>query len=454
VASVSTTHADPVAGTIYQAGDVVTYLFTVTNPGNVTLQTVAITDALPGVVLQPACSTLGPLAPNAPAVTCTGTYTVLQADINRGYLTNTAVATGEDSSGNTVTDDDVVTTPTNPYPGLTVTKTANVTTVSTPQQITYTVNVRNSGNQTISNLVVTDALQGAVAEAKCADLGSLAPGESTSCQVTYQVTQADIDAGSPIHNVAVAKGTDENDRPVINTGDVDVDVAQNPDITLEKSVSETTGVSEDDELIYSFLVTNTGNVSLSNVTIDEGAFTGTGTAPQIDADTCDVVAGSATIAANGDVVLAPGGAIRCFSTPYTVTEQDVLNYFSTVDATTGLGGTLLSNTATANATSPAGPVSDTDDATTALNGPAPSAPAGPTPTTPQPTQPTQPGATTPATSKPPLVITGGGPYAPTGGTVLTAQHNLMAIPITAGFFGLLGLLWFGLSRNRRQERAS
>ena len=452
---------------VTKAGDVVTYTFTVRNTGTTVLTDVVVNDPMEGLVLN-GC-TWASLAIGSAPVSCTGTYTVTQADIDGGVIHNAATVTANTPGGGEVPPGggEVDVTP-DPTSSLALVKTAAPTVANAAGQvITYTFTVTNTGTRTVSHVQVLDtSLPGMdFTDSTCSDLGQLAPEQSAICTATYTVTQADINAGGTIDNTATAQGIDSGGDQVVSDPDTaQVTVTRTPGITLDKSASITTGGSEDDQIVYTFLVTNTGNVDLSNVTIEEGAFTGTGPAPQVDASTCTIVSGSLTGSA-GALALAPGASMRCLSTPYTVTEQDVLNYFSTVDATTGLGGTLLSNTATANATSPAGPVSDTDDATTALNGPAPSAPAGPTPTTPQPTSPgsttpggttpsgTTPGDTTPATSRPPLVIAGGSPYAPTGGTVVTSQHNLMAIPITAGFFGLLGLLWFGLNR-RREERAS
>ena len=65
--------------------------FTVTNTGNVTLTNVTVTDPLITVTGTPIAS----LAPGASdAATFTGTYTLTQADIDAGTLTNTATATG------------------------------------------------------------------------------------------------------------------------------------------------------------------------------------------------------------------------------------------------------------------------------------------------------------------------------------------------------------------------
>ncbi len=74
----------------YELNSNITYSIVVKNTGNITLTGVTITD--PGAVIN-SCT------PNIPAfinpgnsVTCTATHTVTQADLNRGYFTNTATA--------------------------------------------------------------------------------------------------------------------------------------------------------------------------------------------------------------------------------------------------------------------------------------------------------------------------------------------------------------------------
>jgi hypothetical protein len=87
-------------------GDVLTYGFTVTNNGNVTLTNVMVTD--PGAtVTGGAILTLAPGATDN--ATFTASRTVTQADVDSGSLTNTATVSGIPPSGPAVTDTDSVT---------------------------------------------------------------------------------------------------------------------------------------------------------------------------------------------------------------------------------------------------------------------------------------------------------------------------------------------------------
>ncbi|MGO3886595.1 MAG: DUF7507 domain-containing protein, partial [Mycetocola sp.] len=82
------------------AGDVVTYSFLVTNTGNVT-----ITDVVPVEESFSGTGTLGAFSPESASLdagesaTFTAEYTVTQADIDSGELTNTATVTGTPPEG-------------------------------------------------------------------------------------------------------------------------------------------------------------------------------------------------------------------------------------------------------------------------------------------------------------------------------------------------------------------
>ena len=85
------------------AGDTIAYSFQVENTGNVTLTGVGVTDPMPG--LSPVVCPATTLAPGT-TTTCTATYTVIQADIDAGIVSNSALATGTPPTGPAVTDDD------------------------------------------------------------------------------------------------------------------------------------------------------------------------------------------------------------------------------------------------------------------------------------------------------------------------------------------------------------
>ncbi|MGL1102675.1 DUF7507 domain-containing protein, partial [Vibrio parahaemolyticus] len=70
-----------------KVGDKISYSFSVTNTGNVTITSTGLTDVLIAYSGLSCGST--PLAPKA-TTTCSGLYTVSQADIDAGSVLNSA----------------------------------------------------------------------------------------------------------------------------------------------------------------------------------------------------------------------------------------------------------------------------------------------------------------------------------------------------------------------------
>ena len=96
-------HNDTNSDGFAEAGETISYSFTVTNTGDTTLTNITITDPLVGIVISG-----GPIASLAPGVTdsttFTGTYTFTQADVDAGQVTNQATANAIDPAANAVTD--------------------------------------------------------------------------------------------------------------------------------------------------------------------------------------------------------------------------------------------------------------------------------------------------------------------------------------------------------------
>ena len=169
------------------AGEIITYSFAVTNTGNVTLTNVTLTDPLPGINV-----TGGPIPSLSPgasdATTFTATYAITQADIDVGQVVNQATTTGTppagpdvgDDSGTTTGDDVPTTTPLTSGPGITLVKTADTSALQSPPQvgdtITYRFAITNTGNVTLSNVTIADALPGVVLTGN--PIVALAPGQT------------------------------------------------------------------------------------------------------------------------------------------------------------------------------------------------------------------------------------------------------------------------------------
>ena len=247
------------------AGTPLTYSYQVTNTGNVTLNPVTVTDPMTGLSAITCPSTS--LAPDA-SETCTATYTTTQADVDAGSLTNTGTATGTPPTGPNVTATSSVTIPANQTPAITLVKSASITSYSaagTP--VTYSYKVTNTGNVTLNPVAVTDPMAG-LSAVTCPST-SLAPGASETCTATYTTTQADVDAGS-LTNTGTATGTPPSGPNVTATSSVTIPAAQSPAISVIKSLDHGQLLGgRTPPSTYSYVVTNTGNVTLSAIVVND-----------------------------------------------------------------------------------------------------------------------------------------------------------------------------------------
>ncbi|WP_344324557.1 DUF7507 domain-containing protein [Kitasatospora putterlickiae] len=329
------------------AGEPITYTFEVKNTGNVTLKDVKVSEGAftgSGTLSPVTCPTAeaATLAPGA-TVTCTATYTVTQADMDAGSVKNTATSTGTPPKGEPpVSPPSDVTVTATDQPALSLVKSASTGTLVAGEEVVYTFEVKNTGNVTLKDVKVAEGTftgSGTLSPVTCptAEAATLAPGATVTCTATYTVTQADMDAGS-VKNTATSTGTPPRGEPPVSPPtEAIVPAPEKPAVALVKSSSTGTLVAGE-RITYSFAVTNTGNVTLKNVKVDEVAFTGSG---KVDPVVCPKEAAS----------LAPGATVLC-TAAYTVTQADV-------DAGS------VKNTATATGTPPKGepPVSPPSETT-------------------------------------------------------------------------------------------
>jgi len=87
---------------VANAGETITYSFTIANTGNIPLMNITISDPLPGVILNGGPITLG--VGQIDKSSFTGVYTITQNDINKGDVSNQATVYGETTSGIVVND--------------------------------------------------------------------------------------------------------------------------------------------------------------------------------------------------------------------------------------------------------------------------------------------------------------------------------------------------------------
>lgn len=197
------------------AGDVITYTFDVTNTGENALSNVTVTDPLPGLSTIDCGTFDGSLAPGE-STSCTATYVVTQADIDAGSVDNLATATGTTPGNQQVIDTDPESVPLEQEPAIDIQKDPDEEAVALGADHTFTITVLNTGNVTLTDVTVTDAL---VPDCD-AVLGTLAPGQSTQYDCVVENVQDEID------NIAVVVGTAPDESQVTDQDEAIVTVLQ------------------------------------------------------------------------------------------------------------------------------------------------------------------------------------------------------------------------------------
>jgi len=274
-------------------GDTVDYTFLIENTGNVTLTNVMVTDPLitgapnNGMITCPAG--IASMLPGD-TVSCTATYTLTQADIDAGMVTNTADAAGTPPPSVPPTDSPTASSSNMvaiaPMPELEVTKSVGVLTapLAVGDLITYTFLIENTGNVTVNGVAPVDSgptFNGAPSanalSAFAPPSANLAPGASQSYTATYTLTQADIDniaaAADPltaIDNSATASGTPANGTlPPVDPSTTETGAAPDPVVELVKTSTPPAMIVAGQNITYTFMLSNTGNVTISNPVVND-----------------------------------------------------------------------------------------------------------------------------------------------------------------------------------------
>ena len=325
-------------------GDTVTYIFTVTNSGDVLINSITITDDLLGGDITATLTLTGDngdgiLDPTETWVFTAPDYTITQADVDAGNITNNVTADGLEPDGTTTvqaTDTYVIDASNTDVTlcdagSIAVVKAASSTTtgcVGEGDLVTYTFTVTNTGDVSINTITITDDLLGGDITATLTLTGDtnndglLDPTETwVFTAPDYTITQADVDAGNITNNVT-ADGLEPDGTTPVQATDTYVIDASNTDVTLcdagsiavvKAASSTTTGcVGEGDLVTYTFTVTNTGDVSINTITITDDLLGGDITATlTLTGDT------------NNDGLLDPTETWVFTAPDYTITQADV-----------------------------------------------------------------------------------------------------------------------------------
>ncbi|MBV8161923.1 MAG: DUF11 domain-containing protein [Acidimicrobiia bacterium] len=244
-------------------GDVITYKFTVTNPGDVPLHNVTLTDpkcdAAPGIVSQTGSNPAILDLPDTWAYTCK--HTITASDPNPLPNTGTVMAvdplnaTVAASSSHTV---QII------HPAIQVQK-GGPAQAHEGDTVTYTFKVTNTGDVALANVTVVDNVLGTVGT-----INSLAVGASTTLTKDYKIPSP----STGVDNTVTACGTDPLSLQVCGNDHHHL-TPKHPSIGVVKSGPATATVGQ--TVTYTFQVTNTGDIDLTNVQVSDDKLGSIGT---------------------------------------------------------------------------------------------------------------------------------------------------------------------------------
>jgi uncharacterized repeat protein (TIGR01451 family) len=280
-----------------QAGEKLTYTFTIRNRGNVNLTPVSLADPQldTGTLSCDATTSLGNgfslsgptnLLRPYEAVECSGQHTLTSAEAAAGHVANTANTTGKAPDGTPVQATSTGVWDNTPPAGETLqgrvslVKTAVHNDGSNGQPangefdagetVTYGFIVRNVGDQALTEIAVTDPMLASVGSTISCGATSLAVGASTVCTVSpdYVLSATDVTAGKVINTAQVA-AKDPADHPVKDTDTHVLNSGEPVSLELEKTAVLVPGLKVGDTITYTLLATNTGATAINSVTITD-----------------------------------------------------------------------------------------------------------------------------------------------------------------------------------------
>jgi large repetitive protein len=279
------TDNDSPPGLFVPVGDAVTWTYTVNNTGNVNLSNVKVVDDKGVIVTYVSGDTNGDGYLNL-----TETW-IFQAagTATAGQYTNLGSVTGTPPVGPDVSDSN----PDNYFgqkPGISMVKTTNSTdndlppgmfvpvgdTVTWTYTVTWKYNVTNTGNVNLTNVTVRDDQLGVIGT-----ISLLLPGQSQTLTET----------GSALAGQYENMGNVTGEPPVgpdANDEDPSHYFGQAPGIALVKTTNGQDSnsppgpyIPEGDTVTWTYNVTNTGNVNLSNITVIDDVLGLVGTIPSL-----------------------------------------------------------------------------------------------------------------------------------------------------------------------------
>jgi uncharacterized repeat protein (TIGR01451 family) len=309
-------------------GDTAHWTITVTNTGDSTLTGVHVTDAQAPGCERTAAQIAADRGSSTFAPGDSYSYDCELANVTSSF-TNTAVATGTPEVGEDVSAEDSADVVVH-NPHITILKTPDSQTIVSGGTATFTIQVINDGDSTLTDVVVTDAKAPGCARTKAdiAGLASMPPAPQDGSTITYQCTLANVTAS--FTNTAVATGKPPVGPDVSSSDTADVTAlppVTHPAISIVKDPNSQT-VTSGGTATFTITVLNTGDVALTDVTVTDAL-----------SPNCNKTIGT----------LAPGQSVS-----YKCTRPNVTASFTNVAVVTGkAGGTTLTAQDTAPVTAKA-----------------------------------------------------------------------------------------------------
>ena len=303
------------------------YNMVIENTGNVTLSNVVVADQLSNGASP---TLIGPTTDTGVAGAIdvgeswlyTAAYLVNQNDIDTGIdLTNTFTVNTDGLEPQTAT----AVTAIDSTPELEIAKTVDHASMSVPGTLNYVIEVSNTGNVGLHNVVPIDTMpDGTIATltgpvTDVGSIGTLDVGETWQYTTRYTVSQSDIDSGQPKNNTVTVTSDETGVDGFTATATTTID--SNPDFTVEKTV-DLAQISAPGVLAYNIAVSNTGNTTLTGITVND-------TLPDGSVAVLSGPSGDVGITAALDV-----GETWTYNTAYTASQEDINSGAALVNSVT------------------------------------------------------------------------------------------------------------------------
>ncbi len=326
-------------------GQLITYTGTVSNVGNVTLDNVTVVDtqASPATVLA--------VVSLAPGATTNFLVSFLAPSDACSVTTTVGVSGSDNCTSLVVSASQSVTCPLLSSPKLLLTQNCPTIPAVPGGKLTFTGTVQNSGNITLTNVSIVNNLSGVQPIFTAA---TLAPGATASFSGSYL---APTNCSST--STSTATGTSICGIPVTTSATSTCDILTTPALTVTQSCPPEAS-AQGANLTFTGTVKNTGNISLTNVTVvnsrtglkpllvvavmapgDSTNFTGTflvptncctvsSTSTAIGADSCNGVIIYRMATATCQVLSTPQLTVTKICPPQIVNPGDLLKYTGSV----------------------------------------------------------------------------------------------------------------------------